>query len=204
MVYKPTSNVSFAKTSLPYPIFSADWDPYNRGYLVVGGGGGESKTGVPNQITVLDTSNRATITTAAEIQLSRDEDSVQSLGNLATKDGLITFAGINSSQAQQNAGVNEHLRSFDVKYPPRKKQKTERADDNEQGEILLIGQRSLFKPSSATKKETYQRLLRLSPAKKRDSGSKRLGAVATGMAEENEVIVFNATNATPDKEDIVT
>ncbi|KAI7651385.1 hypothetical protein KC318_g15739, partial [Hortaea werneckii] len=204
MVYKPTSNVSFAKTSLPCPIFSADWDPYNRGYLVVGGGGGESKTGVPNQITVLDTSNRATITTAAEIQLSRDEDSVQSLGNLATKDGLITFAGINSSQAQQNAGVNEHLRSFDVKYPPRKKQKTERADDNEQGEILLIGQRSLFKPSSATKKETYQRLLRLSPAKKRDSGSKRLGAVATGMAEENEVIVFNATNATPDKEDIVT
>ncbi|KAI7161391.1 hypothetical protein KC349_g2827 [Hortaea werneckii] len=204
MVYKPTSNVSFAKTCLPYPIFSADWDPYNRGYLVVGGGGGESKTGVPNQITVLDTSNRATITTAAEIQLSRDEDSVQSLGNLATKDGLITFAGINSSQAQQNAGVNEHLRSFDVKYPPRKKQKTEKADDNEQGEILLIGQRSLFKPSPATKKETYQRLLRLSPAKKRDSGSKRLGAVATGMAEENEVIVFNATNATPDKEDIVT
>ncbi|KAI6871296.1 hypothetical protein KC323_g1939 [Hortaea werneckii] len=204
MVYKPSSNVSFAKTSLPYPIFSADWDPYNRGYLVVGGGGGESKTGVPNQITVLDTSNRATITTAAEIQLSRDEDSVQSLANLATKDGLITFAGINSSQAQQNVGVNEHLRSFDIKYPPRKKQKTEKADDNEQGEILLIGQRSLFKPSSATKKETYQRLLRLSPAKKRDSGSKRLGAVATGMAEENEVIVFNATNATPDEEDIVT
>ncbi|KAI7057588.1 hypothetical protein KC327_g16416, partial [Hortaea werneckii] len=204
MVYKPSSNVSFAKTSLPYPIFSADWDPYNRGYLVVGGGGGESKTGVPNQITVLDTSNRATITTAAEIQLSRDEDSVQSLGNLATKDGLITFAGINSSQAQQNAGINEHLRSFDIKYPPRKKQKTEKSDDNEQGEILLIGQRSLFKPSSATKKETYQRLLRLSPAKKRDSGSKRLGAIATGMAEENEVIVFNATNATPDQEDIVT
>ncbi|KAI7333029.1 hypothetical protein KC315_g4373 [Hortaea werneckii] len=204
MVYKPASNVSFAKTSLPYPIFSADWDPYNRGYLVVGGGGGESKTGVPNQITVLDTSNRATITTAAEIQLSRDEDSVQSLGNLATKDGLITFAGINSSQAQQNAGINEHLRSFDIKYPPRKKQKTEKSDDNEQGEILLIGQRSLFKPSSATKKETYQRLLRLSPAKKRDSGSKRLGAIATGMTEENEVIVFNATNATPDQEDIVT
>ncbi|KAI7491264.1 hypothetical protein KC351_g70 [Hortaea werneckii] len=193
-----------SSTSLPYPIFSADWDPYNRGYLVVGGGGGESKTGVPNQITVLDTSNRATITTAAEIQLSRDEDSVQSLGNLATKDGLITFAGINSSQAQQNAGINEHLRSFDIKYPPRKKQKTEKSDDNEQGEILLIGQRSLFKPSSATKKETYQRLLRLSPAKKRDSGSKRLGAIATGMAEENEVIVFNATNATPDQEDIVT
>lgn len=44
------SNVSFAKTTLSFPIFSADWDPYNRGYLVVGGGGGESKTGVPNTI----------------------------------------------------------------------------------------------------------------------------------------------------------
>jgi hypothetical protein len=44
------SDVSYAKTTLPYPIFVADFDPYNRGYLVVGGGGGESKTGVPNQI----------------------------------------------------------------------------------------------------------------------------------------------------------
>lgn len=152
---------------------------------------------------VLDTSNRAAISTAAEIQLSRDEDSVQSLANLATRDGLITFAGVNSSQAQQNAGRNDHLRSFNIKYPPRKKQKTEKAETSEQGEIKLIGQRSLFKPSSAAKKETYQRLLRLSPAKKRDSGSKRLGALATGMAKENEVIIFDATSSTPDEKDVV-
>ena len=44
------SKVSFAKTTLSYPLFAAEFDPYNRGYLVVGGGGGESKTGVPNQI----------------------------------------------------------------------------------------------------------------------------------------------------------
>lgn len=44
------SAVSYAKITLPYPIFAAEFDPYNRGYLVVGGGGGESKTGVPNQI----------------------------------------------------------------------------------------------------------------------------------------------------------
>ena len=42
--------VSYATTTLKYPIFAAEFDPYNRGYLVVGGGGGEAKSGVPNQI----------------------------------------------------------------------------------------------------------------------------------------------------------
>lgn len=44
------SDVSYAKHKLAYPIFAAEFDPYNRGYLIVGGGGGESKSGIPNQI----------------------------------------------------------------------------------------------------------------------------------------------------------
>ncbi|KAK5134888.1 hypothetical protein LTR08_005978 [Meristemomyces frigidus] len=204
MGVRANSSVSFAKATLPYPLFAADFDPYNRGYLVVGGGGGESKTGVPNRISVLDVSDRKTITTVVEADLSRDEDSVQSLASLASKDGLITFAGINSSQAQQNAGKNEHLRSFDVKYPPRKKQRTEKVDVDEDGSIAPIGKRSLFTPSTTAKKETYQRLLRLSPAQKRASGSRRIGAVATGMARDNEIVVFDATSAAPDAQDIIT
>lgn len=43
-------NVSYAKTTLPFPIFAAEFDPYSRGYLVVAGGGGEGRSGVPNQI----------------------------------------------------------------------------------------------------------------------------------------------------------
>jgi hypothetical protein len=42
--------VSYAKATLPFPVFAAEFDPYNRGYLVVGGGGGETRSGVPNQI----------------------------------------------------------------------------------------------------------------------------------------------------------
>lgn len=42
--------VSYAKAELGYPIFSAEFDPYNRGYLVVGGGGGENKAGIANKI----------------------------------------------------------------------------------------------------------------------------------------------------------
>jgi len=204
MVRQSNSKVSFAKFSLSYPIFAADFDPYGRGYLVVGGGGGESKTGVKNHITLLDVSNRAVIHAAADIELSSSEDSVQSLANLGSKDGLITLAGINSSQAEQDAGKNEHLRSFDIIYPPRKKQRTEKSDDKmEEGQMQLIGKRSLFKPSSAAKKETYQRVLRLSPAQKRDTGSKRIGALATGMARDSEIVVFNATNPTPDTKDIL-
>jgi hypothetical protein len=38
-----TPRVSFAKTKLDYPLYAAEFDPYSRGYLVVSGGGGESK-----------------------------------------------------------------------------------------------------------------------------------------------------------------
>jgi len=153
---------------------------------------------------VLDISDRSRITTVAQIDLSRGEDSVQSLGSLATRDGLIAFAGINSSQADQNAGKNEHLRAFDIRYPPRKKQRTEKSDGETQGSVTPISKCALFAPSTAAKKETYQRLLRLSPARKRESGGKRIGAIATGMAKDSEVVVFNATNASPGKSDVLT
>ena len=129
---------------------------------------------------------------------------MQSLGSLATKDGLIAFAGINASQADQNAGKNEHLRSFDIKYPPRKKQRTDASEKDGEGKMEPISKRSLFKRSTAAKSETYQRLLRLSPAQRRDTGSKRIGAVATGMAKDSEIVVFSATSTSPSDSDIIT
>lgn len=198
------SDVSFVKTTLPCPIYAADFDPYNRGYLVVGGGGGESKTGVPNQISVLDVSNRASLSTVVDIELTREEDNVQSLACLATKDGLLVYAGINSSEADQNAGKNEHFRSFSVTCPPRKKQRTDDSSQAEKGAWKLNGKRALFKNSTAVRKETYQRLLRLSPSQERQAGSSRVGAVATGSASTSEVIVFNATTPTPEPVDILT
>ena len=44
------SQVSFAKITLSYPVYAADFDPYGRGYLVTGGGGGEGRSGVGNKI----------------------------------------------------------------------------------------------------------------------------------------------------------
>ena len=149
---------------------------------------------------MLDVSDRSTISTVADIDLTRDEDSVQSISSLATADGLITFAGINTSQESQNAGKNDHFRSFEIKYPPRKKQKT---DEEVKGQVNPLGKTSLFTPTPAVKSETYQRLLRLSPALKRANGSKRIGAIATGLSKQAELVVFNATTSTPGSEDVI-
>ena len=45
------------RKKLAYPLYGADFDPLNPDFLLVGGGGGASSTGVPNRIvrqTILD------------------------------------------------------------------------------------------------------------------------------------------------------
>ncbi|KAF2457292.1 hypothetical protein BDY21DRAFT_304478 [Lineolata rhizophorae] len=201
-----TPPVSFTKTTLSYPVYAADFDPYNRGYLVVGGGGGEGRSGVGNKITLLDVTSRATISIAAEIELSSNEDSVMSLANLASKDGLITFAGINSAESAQKAGKNEHFRTFTIQYPERKKasEKAEKAENKPQGHIEFENKCALFKKASTKNDEgAYQRVFRLSPAFRRESGSKRIGAIATGFAKPAEVVIFSATTAAPTAADVI-
>ena len=42
--------VASAKLTLSYPLYASDFDPQNSDFLVVGGGGGEGRTGVGNKI----------------------------------------------------------------------------------------------------------------------------------------------------------
>lgn len=44
------SLVAIANITLTYPLYTADFDPHNSSFLVVGGGGGESRSGVGNKI----------------------------------------------------------------------------------------------------------------------------------------------------------
>lgn len=76
--------------------------------------------------------------------------------------------------------------------------------DGDVGDVKFLGKRSLFAKSTAPKKETYQRLLRLSPIQQRGSQRGRIGAIASGLAKDSEVIVFNATVTLPDPADIIT
>ena len=39
-----------AKINLSCPLYAADFDPENNGFLLVGGGGGEGRSGVGNKI----------------------------------------------------------------------------------------------------------------------------------------------------------
>lgn len=58
----------------------------------------------------------------------------------------------------------------------------------------------MFTPSSAATKETFQRVLRLSRKKK--SNGPRMGAVATGLAPEGEIVLFKADTSRPGPSDI--
>ncbi|KAL8764163.1 MAG: hypothetical protein Q9184_000132 [Pyrenodesmia sp. 2 TL-2023] len=189
-----------AKVTLSYPLYASDFDPQSNNFLLVGGGGGEGRTGVGNKITLVDTSRKQIISEAVEINLSTDEDSVTSLAVASSSpSSLIAFAGINSSEKDLNAGRNEHFRSFRLEFPPRKgpdgKDGNVGSPQTFKGQTAPLGRASLFKPSAASKKETYQRITRLSRPCKINGG--QLGAIATGLAPEGEIVLFDAKTSGP-------
>lgn len=124
----------------------------------------------------------------------------------STEKWATAFAGINSSTAEQQRGNNEHLRSFLLEYPARRKTGVDvEASEKEKttkytGETKALGKASLFTPSAAKTKETFQRVLRLS--KKRKDNGPRLGAVATGLAPVGEIVFFAADTSRPATNDI--
>ncbi|KAH8702605.1 hypothetical protein BGW36DRAFT_373208 [Talaromyces proteolyticus] len=206
-------SIGSAKITLSCPLFAADFDPQNHGLLLVGGGGGEGRSGVGNKITLLNTSKRYKVSEIVDIDLSQDEDSVTSLAVAKPEEkSMVAFAGINSSQAEQKKGNNRHLRSFELEYPPPRKSqadttesKEEPNENNKQGKTTPLSQTALFRANAGKLKpgekvDTYQRLLRLSPY--RSITSPRIGAIATGLAPVGEIVLFNVT-ASPQSSDVI-
>ncbi|KAL8710996.1 MAG: hypothetical protein Q9220_004595 [cf. Caloplaca sp. 1 TL-2023] len=192
--------VASAKLTLSYPLYASDFDPQNASFLLVGGGGGEGRTGVSNKITLINTSRKQTVSEVVDIDLSKDEDSVTSLAVASSTESSVTaFAGINSSEKDQNVGQNEHLRSFRLEYPPKRRTDGETGEEKVaqvyKGQTAPLGRASLFMPSVATRKETYQRITRLSRPCKINGA--QLGAIATGLAPEGEIVLFDAKTNGP-------
>ena len=189
--------VSSSRIQLSYPLYAADFDPYNPDFLLVGGGGGSSSTGVPNKISLIDTSRQGQLKEVVDIELAKDEDSVTSLVVAdSSSEYLTAFAGINSSVVDQKAGKNEHFRSFQIGLPARKRKADEVGADGDAEKPMSsaapskpLGRAALFKPPKDAKSEAYQRVLRFSPAQK--PGEPRLAAVASGLAPINEIIVLH-------------
>ncbi|KAE8148238.1 hypothetical protein BDV25DRAFT_131420 [Aspergillus avenaceus] len=203
-----------AKLTISCPLFAADFDPQNHGFLLVAGGGGEGRSGVGNKIALLDARKRSKISEVVDIELSRDEDSVTSLAAaLPNDDSITTLVGINSSVAEQKRNNNQHLRSFKIDYPPRKKSSMtgsieEESSLKEQDQVLrqttALTRVSLFRTKGAGQQSssmgTYQRILRLSPWN--GHGAPRVAAIATGLAPSGEIVLFHATS-TPSAADVI-
>src|ERR1700759_1217760 len=146
------SRVSYATFDLGYPPWALDFDPSNRGYLLVGGGGGAGQKEVPNRLTLLDVSSRDRIEKAAECDVP--DNSPSSLGVLASKEGMVAFLGANSGTADRKAGKNEHFRSYKVEFPA----KTRNVKQSD-GKIKELGKSTLFSKAYATSDDAFQRLL---------------------------------------------
>ncbi|KAL8387892.1 hypothetical protein RB595_009598 [Gaeumannomyces hyphopodioides] len=176
-----------AKITLTYPLYACDFDPNNASRLVVGGGGGAGRSGVGNKITVLDTTSPEALEPSAEIELSRDEDNVTSLAVVSQSKGktALVYAGVNSSPEEQKNGENKHFRVFGVDPPSAK------AKDAAAPTISELSRTSLF---SNKDPDAYQRIVRLSAP---FAGSPQMGAAATGLAKQAQIVLFEALSSGP-------
>lgn len=92
------------------------------------------------------------------------------------------LAGVNSSPADVNKGLNKHLRALAISQPG-KSAKTGGVKISEVARDALFVHRD---------KDTYQRILRLSPPHEGlTSSSPRLGAAATGLSKHPQIALFD-------------
>ncbi|KAL9051363.1 MAG: hypothetical protein Q9162_006065 [Coniocarpon cinnabarinum] len=204
-----SSPISFASHEVAYPPYTAEFDPYDRGYLIVGGGGGESRTGVPNRITVLDTSLRSSIEDVGSIDLPTTDDCVTSIASLTTPTGLKTLACQASGRRDRQAGKDDHLLSVDFTYPSKTlSQQAHLVDAKKKGlktqaEARKLGKTRVLSQKATTGKYANAEPVRLSPAKRRDVSTKRVGAVASKDADVSEIAIFDATKDVLDQSAVV-
>ncbi|KAF6822273.1 hypothetical protein CMUS01_11146 [Colletotrichum musicola] len=178
-----------AKLTLDYLPYACEFDPQDANRLLVGGGGGANRSGVANKITVIDTSTKDELRISGEADLSRSEDSVMTLAPGPKKGRLsYIYAGINSSPADVEKGKNEHFRVFGAEQS---KARASVGANTPSVSLAELSRTSLFSHSEIDK-DAYQRILRIShPFGERH----QLGAVATGLAKESQIALFEVSSA---------
>ncbi|KAK3357415.1 hypothetical protein B0T25DRAFT_539098 [Lasiosphaeria hispida] len=176
------ASIPSATLHLSYPLYACDFDPQDANRLVLGGGGGPGRSGVSNKISAVDASHQDTLNVVSELDLSRDEDSVNTIAvGPRRRNSILVFTGINSSPADVAKGKNEHFRVFAVDQPSKSKTTPK---------IAETSRTTLFSSKDA---DTYQRVLRLSPY---FPGRPQVGAIATGLAKDAQIAVFDVPPGT--------
>ncbi|KAI5125032.1 hypothetical protein M0805_007456 [Coniferiporia weirii] len=97
-------------TLAAFPVFSAAFVSDSR--LVLGGGGGSSRSGIKNRLRLYDIPDDEKLTLVSELALEKDEDAPMSMAVDVTDTRII--CGINSATDQLDKGVNENCRVFSL------------------------------------------------------------------------------------------
>ncbi|KAF8211305.1 quinon protein alcohol dehydrogenase-like superfamily [Mycena galopus ATCC 62051] len=82
-------------------------------HLVLGGGGGASKTGIKNKLRVYDVGENRSLTLVDELQLEPGDDAPMSIA--ANIEAGTLACGVNSPEEQMKSGQNENCRVFAFK-----------------------------------------------------------------------------------------
>ncbi|KAF9004776.1 hypothetical protein BDQ17DRAFT_1424609 [Cyathus striatus] len=93
-----------------FPVYSCAFLGPNQ--LVLGGGGGGSKTGIKNKLALYEIDDNLAIALKAEFQLGSDEDAPMSMAAHVESSSVV--CGVNSSLDKMQKGENENCRLFTV------------------------------------------------------------------------------------------
>ncbi|KAG9127840.1 hypothetical protein FRC07_008483 [Ceratobasidium sp. 392] len=95
-----------------FPVYSLGF--INDEKLLVGGGGGATRSGIKNKLRLYDVSSTdQKIDLVAELELEKDEDAPMSMA--VDYLGNTVICGINGSMEKVEQGINPHCRAFSIK-----------------------------------------------------------------------------------------
>ncbi|KAJ7283837.1 WD40 repeat-like protein [Mycena rebaudengoi] len=94
-----------------YPVYSSAF--LSPSHLVLGGGGGASRTGIKNKLRVYNVGDDRSITLVDELELERGEDAPMSMA--ADLETGTLACGVNSPEEQLSKGQNENCRVYALK-----------------------------------------------------------------------------------------
>ncbi|KAL0581991.1 hypothetical protein V5O48_000049 [Marasmius crinis-equi] len=94
-----------------FPVFSSSFISENQ--VVLGGGGGASKSGIKNKLRLYEIGNDLSIDLQNEFELAKGEDAPMSMAAHPKNKELA--CGVNSASEQLEKGLNENCRVFELK-----------------------------------------------------------------------------------------
>ncbi|KLO18073.1 WD40 repeat-like protein [Schizopora paradoxa] len=143
-----------------FPVFSAAFVADDR--LVLGGGGGSSRSGVKNKLRLYNVPSDGKLELLNELELGKDEDSPMSMA--ADVYASRVLCGINSSTEQIAQGINKNCRLYDATGD----------------EIDLLESTGTLDTPEGEEESDYQKVTVLSPGRTLAciSGTKRLSLLS--------------------------